>query len=77
MNKYFQRLFVVLVLLVFVKFSVAQVLQPVTWKTEIKMVSETEADLIFTATIQDHWHLYAQWLPEGNFLCPHILILTA
>lgn len=70
MNKYFQRLFVALVLLVFVKFSIAQVLQPVSWKTEIKMVSETEADLIFTATIQDHWHLYAQWLPEGNFSLP-------
>lgn len=46
--------------------SVAQIFDPVKWKTEVKRTSDTEADLIFTATIQSGWHLYSQHLDDGG-----------
>jgi len=39
---------------------------PVKWKFETKKISETEYDLIFTATIEDHWHLYSQFLDNSD-----------
>ena len=36
----------------------AQMLEPVKWTQELKMVSETEAELVFNATIEDGWHMY-------------------
>ncbi|MFD2833203.1 cytochrome c biogenesis protein CcdA [Gramella sp. AN32] len=55
-------------LLFFIVFSActaeAQILKPVEWETEIKQVSENEYQLIFNAFIENHWHLYSQFLPE-------------
>jgi thiol:disulfide interchange protein DsbD len=48
----------------------SQVLQPVKWKFETKQISDTEYELLFKASIEKNWHLYAQWLPEGNFSLP-------
>lgn len=39
---------------------------PVKWKTEVEKLSDTEYNLIYKATIQDHWHLYSQTLPAGG-----------
>jgi len=50
--------------------SFSQVIQPVKWKVEKQQISEKEYELVFTAAIEDKWHLYAQWLPEGNFSLP-------
>ena len=44
----------------------SQVLEPVKWKYESKLLSENEAELIFTATIDDHWHLYSQNIQDGG-----------
>jgi thiol:disulfide interchange protein DsbD len=44
----------------------AQVLDPVDWKFSQEKVSENEYDLIFTATIETKWHLYAPDLPSGG-----------
>jgi thiol:disulfide interchange protein DsbD len=46
--------------------SDAQVLEPVKWSYEAKMLNSKEAELIFTATIDDTWHLYSQDLPPGG-----------
>lgn len=51
-------------------FTYAQVLQPVKWMVEKQQVSEKEFEIVFKATIEDKWHLYAQWLPDGNFSLP-------
>ncbi|MBK7871609.1 MAG: thioredoxin family protein [Saprospiraceae bacterium] len=40
----------------------AQILTPVSWSTSYKQISETEFDLIFTATIDDDWVIYSQYL---------------
>lgn len=44
----------------------AQILDPVDWSTSVKKISETEYDLISTATIDDNWHLYSQVIPEDG-----------
>ncbi|MFO8130337.1 MAG: cytochrome c biogenesis protein CcdA [Bacteroidales bacterium] len=41
----------------------SQVLEPVTWSFDSKMKSDTEAELIFQASIDEHWHLYSQDIP--------------
>ena len=46
--------------------SNAQVLEPVTWETSVKKISDTEFDLISTATIDEGWHLYSQNVPEDG-----------
>lgn len=38
----------------------SQFLQPVTWETSVKKISDTEYDIIYNATIEKGWHLYSQ-----------------
>lgn len=44
----------------------AQILQPVKWKTETKSVGKNQYDIIFTATIDDGWHVYSQFLKDDG-----------
>ena len=44
----------------------SQILDPVSWSTSIKKISETEYDLISKATIDNKWHLYSQVVPEDG-----------
>lgn len=44
--------------------SKAQIHEPVSWKTDVEKISDTEYNLIITATIEDNWHLYSQKLPK-------------
>ena len=46
----------------------AQILDPVKWKTSIEQKSDTEFILKFDATIQEHWHFFSQFTPEGGSL---------
>ncbi|WP_034059163.1 protein-disulfide reductase DsbD family protein [Lacinutrix jangbogonensis] len=46
----------------------AQVLEPVKWTNEIQKISDKEYVLVYTASIEDHWHLYSQNLPEDGAL---------
>ncbi|MDA3892037.1 MAG: thioredoxin family protein [Salinivirgaceae bacterium] len=68
----FRFLIVLIVSVMAYQSADAQILEPVRWKFETKEISTTEVELVFTATIEDHWHLYAQWLPEGNFSLPTV-----
>lgn len=43
-----------------------QILEPVKWATSVNKISETEYDLIATATIENNWHLYSQSVPEDG-----------
>jgi thiol:disulfide interchange protein DsbD len=70
MKKIFKLIWVLAVFMSFSQGLFAQILQPVKWKFETKQISETEMELIFKASIEKNWHLYAQWLPEGNFSLP-------
>ena len=56
-------LLVILLLFAFQSFS--QILEPVKWSFDSKQ-NGTEVQLIFKATIEEHWHLYDTYLPEGG-----------
>jgi len=43
-----------------------QILDPVSWSFSKEKTGEHEYDLIFTAGIENKWHLYGQNLPEGG-----------
>ncbi|HIK62696.1 MAG TPA: hypothetical protein EYG01_01670 [Flavobacteriales bacterium] len=43
----------------------AQILDPVSWSFTQQQLSDNEIELQFNASIEDHWHLYSQHLPEG------------
>ena len=44
----------------------AQIQDPVQFKTELKKISETEAQIVFTGTIDEGWHVYSTDLPEDG-----------
>ncbi|MCK8480166.1 protein-disulfide reductase DsbD family protein [Psychroserpens algicola] len=44
----------------------AQILEPVKWETSVAKISDTEYDLISTATIDSGWHLYSQSVPDDG-----------
>ncbi|WP_334168152.1 cytochrome c biogenesis protein CcdA [Phocaeicola paurosaccharolyticus] len=46
--------------------SFAQIHEPVKFKTEIKKLSTTQAEIIFTGTIEPGWHVYSTDLPSGG-----------
>jgi len=49
-------------------FGTAQIVEPVKWSSSVVKVSNTEIDLIITANIENNWHLYSQYTPEGGAL---------
>ena len=44
----------------------AQIQEPIKFRTELKKISDTEAELVFNATIDAGWHLYSTDLPEDG-----------
>jgi thiol:disulfide interchange protein DsbD len=59
--------FTLLTIFVFVT-SQAQLLDPVKWKTSIEQKSDTQFLLKFDATIQQEWHFFSQFTPDGGSL---------
>ncbi|MEN3324992.1 cytochrome c biogenesis protein CcdA [Mariniflexile soesokkakense] len=60
-----KRVFLFFTLLI-VGYSQSQVLEPVKWATSVNKVSNTDYELIATATIDKGWHLYSQNVPEDG-----------
>lgn len=57
----------ILILLSIISFGVqAQIFDPVKWETSVVKISETDYDLVATATIEPGWHLYSQTVPEDG-----------
>lgn len=46
--------------------AIAQIQEPIKFKTEWKKNSETEAEIIFNATIEKGWHVYSTELGDGG-----------
>lgn len=46
--------------------SYAQIQEPVKFKTELKNVSATEVEIVFTASIDQGWHVYSTDLGDGG-----------
>jgi thiol:disulfide interchange protein DsbD len=70
MKKLMRIFWILAVMVTMAQTAHSQVLQPVKWKFETKQISDTEYAILFKASIEKNWHLYAQWLPEGNFSLP-------
>ncbi|BCY29025.1 protein-disulfide reductase DsbD family protein [Flavobacterium okayamense] len=46
----------------------AQILDPVSWKTSTKQLSNNEFELVMEAAIEPHWHMFSQFTPDGGSL---------
>lgn len=46
--------------------GIAQILDPVKWKSKTEKISETEFNLILEGTIESGWHVYSQFTPDGG-----------
>ncbi|WP_395078041.1 protein-disulfide reductase DsbD family protein [Flavobacterium sp.] len=46
----------------------AQLLDPVKWQNRVEKISETEFNLIFEGKIDEGWHLFSQYTPDGGSL---------
>ncbi|WP_395044329.1 cytochrome c biogenesis protein CcdA [Flavobacterium sp.] len=60
-------IFLVLTFLTFSNVN-SQVLDPVKWTTNTEKVSENEFNLIINGTIENGWHVYSQFTPDGGSL---------
>ena len=69
MRKY---IFLLLVFLAFAKVN-AQILDPVKWTTKIEKKSETNYILIFNGVIEEGWHMYSQFTPDGGPLALQVI----
>ena len=56
-----KKIFFVIAFLFLGIFSNAQIIDPVVWEFSQKEISATEVELQFTASIEEHWHLYSQF----------------
>ncbi len=64
MKKRFIALFVGLLISVFSLH--AQMVNPVSWKFSQNKISSEELELVFSATIEQGWHMYSQFTAEGG-----------
>ena len=60
-----KRLLFILFILMSVVVS-AQIFNPLEWKFSQKQLSDTEIELQFKATIEDHWYLYSQFIGDDG-----------
>ena len=53
-----KKLFSLLFLLCVSVISYAQIIEAVHWRFSVKDISDSEKELVFTANMDDGWHLY-------------------
>lgn len=46
----------------------SQIINPVKWTSKVEKISETEFNLIVSGKIDDSWHVYSQFTPDGGSL---------
>ena len=61
-----KRLILILTVALISATTFAQIHDPVKWQTSVEKVSDTEYDLVVKASIEPHWHLYSQNVPEDG-----------
>ena len=61
-----RKLCSILLLMFVVLAAHAQIQDPVKFKTELKALSDTEGEIIFTAAIDPGWHVYSTNLGDGG-----------
>jgi len=63
-----KRILVLFIVAVILSFQpvIAQIVNPVSFKYSVKKVNDKEAILSITANIENGWHLYTQYFPDGG-----------
>ena len=61
-----KRTFIILLFVSLITHVFAQVLEPVKWSYNKTDLGDNNWELTFTASIDEHWHLYSQEIPEGG-----------
>jgi thiol:disulfide interchange protein DsbD len=56
------------ILLLITFFAQGQILNPVKWKSKVVQKSANEFELVMEATIENEWHIYSQYTPDGGAL---------
>ena len=56
------------ILLLITFFAQGQILNPVKWKSKVIQKSDIEFELVMEATIENEWHMYSQYTPDGGAL---------
>jgi len=56
----------VLLLLFYSNALFSQILNPVSWEFAYNKTGEMQYELVFTAKIENRWHLYSQDIPDGG-----------
>lgn len=44
----------------------AQIVNPVKWTSKVEKISDTEFNLVMEGKIEDGWHVYSQYTPDGG-----------
>ncbi|WP_396169119.1 protein-disulfide reductase DsbD family protein [Flavobacterium sp.] len=59
---------IIVTLFAFLAFGIgnAQILDPVKWTTKIEKKSDTNYILTFSGVIENEWHMYSQFTPDGG-----------
>ena len=57
---------VLILTLLFSFLGYSQIFNPVKWSSKVEQKSDNEFVLIMEAAIEDEWHLYSQFTPEGG-----------
>ena len=66
-----KKLFSLLFLLCVSVISYAQIIEAVHWRFSVKDISDSEKELVFTANMDDGWHLYGMNIPMEDLRQQH------
>ena len=58
--------FAIIIALFLTQYSFSQPLNPVRWSFDTEVVNKNEFNLVFTAAIDDGWHMYGLNMPDGG-----------
>jgi thiol:disulfide interchange protein len=61
-----RKLSAIILFLLFASGASAQIFDPVTWDFSFEKKGDKQYDLIFTATIEEHSHIYSMDIPDGG-----------
>ncbi|MBL7949351.1 MAG: thiol:disulfide interchange protein, partial [Bacteroidia bacterium] len=61
-----RRLYLLLSLLAFCATANAQILKPAKWKFTVEPGKSGEQTLVFSAKLDEHWHMYSLYTPDGG-----------
>lgn len=61
-----KNIFFFCALMVASNITIGQILTPVSWDSKAEKISDTEYNLVFTATLDEGWYLYSQFLGDDG-----------